>query len=58
MDYRQMPLAQDSGNLPLTNKMTGISAELAGTQEFLQEYGTKSQNMMIAFNFNRKNICF
>jgi len=41
MDYGQIPLGQDSGNLPLTNKMTGIGAELAGMQEFLQEYGTK-----------------
>ncbi len=40
-DYRQIPHAQDSGILPLTNKMTGIGAELAGMQEFLQEYGTK-----------------
>ena len=42
MDYRQIPLAQDSGNLPLINIMTGISAELARMQEFLQEYGTKA----------------
>jgi len=41
VDGLQIPLPQDSGILPLTNKTTGIGAELAGTQEFLQEYGTK-----------------
>jgi len=50
MDYRQIPHAQDSGILPLTNKMTGIGAELAGMQEFLQEYGTKLERLFPIFS--------